>query len=150
MRYFIAPLLLASATVLSGCNTVRGVGQDVESVAAAFDPHATYAACGTYGPIDHDGDGRISLAEWNSYRDAGFAAWDVNHDGRISRREFASCWYGGGFYPKYNQANWEPAFNALDANGDGSISRGEFWSASAWARLDRNSDGFIDGTEWTW
>ena len=31
--------LLASAALLGGCNTVRGVGADVESVANAFDPN---------------------------------------------------------------------------------------------------------------
>ena len=33
--------LLASAAVLSGCNTVRGAAADVESVANAFDPNNT-------------------------------------------------------------------------------------------------------------
>ena len=47
--------LLASAAVLSGCNTVRGVGADIESVANAFEPGRTYAVCGSYGVLDRNG-----------------------------------------------------------------------------------------------
>jgi hypothetical protein len=35
----------------------------VKPVADAFDPNMHYAACGRYGPIDKNGDGRISNAE---------------------------------------------------------------------------------------
>ena len=140
--------LLASSALLAGCNTVRGVGQDVESVAAAFDPAVTYPVCGTYGLIDRNGDGRISATEWNNYRGAAFAAWDVNRNGRISQGEFANCWYGGGFYPTYNRGDWRPAFNAFDLNHNGTISAGEFFSTAAWARLDATGTGYI--TTWPW
>ena len=140
--------LLASAAVLSGCNTVRGVGADIESVANAFEPGRTYAVCGSYGVLDRNGDGRISRAEWLAYGPAEFASWDLNHNGRIGKGEFSSCWYGGGFYSGYNRANWEPAFAALDLNGDGVITPNEFFSAAAWARLDPNNTGVI--TAWPW
>ena len=103
MRILIATSLLASAAFLAGCNTVRGVSSDVTSVADAFDPNKTYAACGSYGPIDSNGDGRISNTEWNTYRTSGYPSWDANRDGRISRAEYANCWYGGGFYSAYNR-----------------------------------------------
>ena len=150
MRILIATGLLATAAILSGCNTVRGIGSDVQSVATAFDPNATYATCGSYGLIDRDGDGRISTAEWNGYRTSGYASWDANHDGRISRAEYANCWYGGGFYGTYNRANWEPSYTAFDANGDGYLSSNEYWSSTAWSQYDRNHDGVVDSSEWPW
>lgn len=150
MRSFVTSVLLASSALLAGCNTVRGVGEDVQSVADAFDANRTYAACGSYGPIDRNGDGRISNAEWNDYRAGGYRGWDVNGDGRISRAEYANCWYGGGFYPSYKQAYYEPSWTAFDANHDGYLSSDEYWSARAWSSLDRNGDGVVDSSEWPW
>ncbi|MEA3029061.1 MAG: hypothetical protein QOJ53_1544 [Sphingomonadales bacterium] len=152
MRSYIAPLFaaVAAAALTAGCNTVRGVGADVESVADAFDANRAYAACGTYGPIDRNADGRISNAEWNTYRAGGYRSWDANGDGRISRREYANCWYGGGFYSTYQRSAYEPSYTAFDANGDGWLSADEYYSAAAWARLDRNGDGIVDSSEWPW
>ena len=70
--------------------------------------------------------------------------------GRISRREYANCWYGGGFYPTYTKAAYEPSWVAFDANGDGWISSDEYYSSAAWSRLDRNGDGIVDSSEWPW
>lgn len=149
MRISTTAYMLASAALLAGCNTVRGAAADVESVAAAFDPNATYPRCGS-AVIDANADGRISTAEWNAYRTGGYASWDANGDGRISRAEYANCWYGGGFYQTYNRATWEPSYRVFDTNGDGYLSADEYWSASAWAQYDRNRDGVIDSSEWPW
>jgi predicted small secreted protein/Ca2+-binding EF-hand superfamily protein len=149
MRYTLPTLLLASTALLAACNTVRGMGEDVESVANAFDPNTHYAACGTYGPIDRNGDGRISNSEWTDYR-ANYRYWDTNGDGRISRAEYANCWYGGGFYPAYHQGVYEPSWTAFDANHDGYLSADEYWSMQSWQNLDRNRDGVIDSSEWPW
>ena len=149
MRITIAACLLASAAALGGCNTVRGAASDVASVADAFDPNRTYVRCGTV-VIDANADGRISTAEWNAYRVAGYTAWDANGDGRISAAEYANCWYGGGFYPTYTKAAWEPSWGVFDANGDGWISNDEYYGTAAWSRLDRNGDGIVDSAEWPW
>ena len=150
MRMIITTGLLASAAMLAGCNTVRGVGSDISSVATAFDSSRTYAACGSYGPIDRNGDGRISSAEWNDYRASGYANWDVNHDGRIDRAEYSNCWYGGGFYNSYNRASWEPSYSAFDTNHDGYLSSAEYWGSGVWSQYDRNHDGMVDSSEWPW
>ena len=149
MRKTIA-IMLAGTALLTGCNTVRGMGSDVQSVASAFDPNMTYARCGSYGMIDRNADGRISTVEWDSYRTSGYSSWDANHDGRISRAEYANCWYGGGFYDKYNRAGYEPSYSAFDTNHDGYLSSTEYWSSSAWAQYDRNHDGVVDSSEWPW
>ena len=148
MRKFIAPLLLVSA--FGACNTVRGVGSDVASVADAFDPARTYATCGSYGPVDKNGDGRISRAEYDMYRSGAYGSWDTNHDGRISQAEYANCWYGGGFYTNYNRANYQTSYGMFDANHDGYLSADEYYSASAWPGLDTNGDGVVDSSEWHW
>ncbi len=140
--------LLASAAALSGCNTVRGVASDAESVATAFDPGRTYAVCGSYGMIDRNADGRISRDEWTGYGGGAFAAWDTNRNGHIGEGEFANCWYGGGFWASYNRTSWRPAFTALDLNADGSITPNEFFSTTAWARLDPTASGYI--ATWPW
>ena len=149
MRISTAVCLLASTATLTGCNTVRGAAADVNSVVAAFDPNATYTPCGSV-VIDANADGRISTSEWNNYRTAGYSYWDANRDGRISQAEYANCWYGGGFYPTYNRATWEPSYRAFDTNGDGYLSNEEYWSSSAWSQYDTNRDGVIDSTEWPW
>ena len=148
MRKFIAPLLLVSA--LGACNTVRGAATDVASVANAFDPNRTYAACGTYGPVDKNGDGRISRAEYDAYRAGAYRSWDTNGDGRISQAEYANCWYGGGFYTNYNRAAYLPSYSAFDRNHDGYLSADEYYNGAYWASLDRNGDGYIDSSEWPW
>lgn len=148
MRRFIAPLLVMTA--LGACNTVRGVGSDVASVANAFDPNTTYAACGSYGTMDRNADGRISRAEYDAYRTGAYGSWDTNGDGRISRAEYANCWYGGGFYDKYNRAAYEPSYSVFDTNHDGYLSADEYYSGQAWPGLDRNGDGIVDSTEWPW
>jgi Ca2+-binding EF-hand superfamily protein len=76
--------------------------------------------------------------------------WDANHDGRISRAEYANCWYGGGFYTTYKRANWEPSYNVFDTNHDGYLSADEYWNAQAYSSYDRNHDGVIDNSEWPW
>jgi predicted small secreted protein len=157
MRKSIAPLILSVAASalslpLAACNTVEGAAQDVESVADAltYDPARTYAACGTYGAMDRNNDGRISNAEYNDYRTGAYAMWDVNHDGRISRAEYANCWYGGGFYTGYRQSAYEPSWTAFDANGDGYLSADEYWSSAYYPSLDKNGDGVVDSSEWPW
>ena len=146
-RTFIT--LLASAALIGGCNTVRGVASDIESVANAFDPARTYAVCGTYGLVDRSGDGRISRDEWLAFGPAQFASWDLNRNGRIGQGEFANCWYGGGFATTYNRVNWQPAFDALDVNNDNVITSGEFFSAAAWTALDPTGTGYITAWPWT-
>lgn len=107
--------------------------------------------CGT-GSIDANGDGVVTAAEWNAWRTSGFATWDLNHDNRVDRTEFETCYRAGGFYPSayYNPTYWTNYWSAFDLNGDGYLSPDEYWSAQAWANVDRNHNGVIDSNEWVW
>ena len=142
--------LLAGAALVTGCNTVEGVGEDIQSAANALDPTREYPVCGSYGSMDRDNDGFVSSAEWNAYRAGAYGFWDMDRDGRVEREEFGQCWYGGGFYTSYDRAAWEANWMAFDANRDGWLSNDEYYSAAAWARLDRDRDGRIDANEWRW
>jgi Ca2+-binding EF-hand superfamily protein len=117
--------------------------------------------------LDHDGDGRLSRAEWHAGaelftrldrnrdgfvsaaeftgsqdddREDRFADLDTNHDGRVSRSE----WHGAA-----------AVFNALDANRDGVLTRAEAvgtegGSADEFRSVDINGDGVIQRNEWHW
>jgi hypothetical protein len=139
MRTLAFVPLLASAAALTGCATVAPVT-------------AANSVCGTYGYVDVNNDGFISGDEWNTWRTGAYGYWDVNHDGRISRSEFERCYRAGGFYRDayYNPDYWTNYWSAFDANGDGYLSADEYWSASTWARIDRNHNGRIDSDEWVW
>lgn len=137
---------LLTTTSLLGALTIAACAPVAEPVTAAN------TACGTAGYVDVNNDGFITGAEWNTYRSNAYGFWDVNKDGRIDRAEFENCWRGGGFYREayYNPDYWTHYWSAFDANNDGFLSSDEYWSASAWTRIDRNSNGRIDADEWVW
>jgi len=139
MRNLALPALLATAAALAGCATVAPTT-------------AASGTCGTYGYVDINNDGFISGDEWNTYRTGSYGFWDTDRDGRISRSEFETCYRAGGFYREtyYKPDYWTNYWTTFDANGDGYLSNDEYWSASAWARADRNNNGRIDSDEWVW
>ena len=145
MKTLLMTSLLAGAATLAACATVPPAAP-VGAVAAAE------GVCAASSPIDVNGDGWISGDEWNTFHTSAYGNWDLNHDGRVSRAEFESCYQAGGFYPAnyYNPNYWTNYWTAFDANGDGYLSADEYWSAGAWARIDRNHNGRIDADEWVW
>lgn len=152
MRKF-ALVCLVTASALAGCTEPNAPPPATRAEANAGLAVATPAgaACGTYGLMDRDGNGHISHAEWDAYRAGAYTAWDVNHDGRISRSEFQNCWYGGGFYPAtaYNRDYWNYYYNAFDPNNTGYITAEDFFGNRTWVAIDRNNNGVIDDDEWT-
>jgi hypothetical protein len=145
MKTLLITTALASALALTACETVPP--DTPVSAMAANEP-----VCAASHPIDVNGDGWISGDEWNTFHTSGYGAWDMNHDGRVSRAEFEACYRAGGFYPAsyYNPDYWTNYWSAFDTNGDGYLSADEYWSASTWARIDANHNGKIDPTEWVW
>jgi Ca2+-binding EF-hand superfamily protein len=79
---------------------------------------------GYLGRMDADGDGRVSLAEYQAWMGYGFDALDRNHDGVLSTSELP----GGHGAPLTRDAHHARL-------------------AAAFARQDRNRDGVLDATE---
>ena len=143
MRKLVFSTLLVGAAWIAGCAPAPPPPAAVVG--------ASGQVCGT-GSIDANGDGAVTAAEWTAWRTSGFGAWDLNHDNRIDRTEFESCYTAGGFYPTayYDPTYWTNYWSAFDVNGDGFLSADEYWSAQAWARVDANNNGIIDSNEWVW
>jgi Ca2+-binding EF-hand superfamily protein len=110
---------------------------------------------------DTDGDGMITLQEFQAAGDLKFARLDADGDGRISVEEFAAAsrrWAGrtGGPRseryqgPKPRQEQFRARmFQRMDADGDGYVSKAE-WDNARLARfsaLDVNGNGAIDAEE---
>jgi Ca2+-binding EF-hand superfamily protein len=79
---------------------------------------------GYLGRMDADGDGRVSLAEYQAWMGYGFDAMDRDHDGVLSAPELP----GGRGAPLSRDAHHARL-------------------AAAFARQDRNRDGVLDATE---
>jgi Ca2+-binding EF-hand superfamily protein len=90
--------------------------------------------------LDHDGDNRISRAEWHFDLES-FNRADSNGDGLLSRREFLRQQGAG-------TPSASDLFSRVDSDGDGTISRRE-WSGtdSTFDSLDRNRNGRLTRDE---
>ncbi len=101
---------------------------------------------------DADGDGVISLQEFQAGGDALFARLDADNDGRLSAEELAAAgrgWRRPGHEQHSGQSRPHRGFARMDADGDGFVTRAEF-DESRMARfnaLDANGNGMIDAEE---
>jgi Ca2+-binding EF-hand superfamily protein len=93
--------------------------------------------------IDTDGDGIVTLLEWNEF----FQSRDLNKDGKISPDEFKREAPQAIDKPDYVKER-EVLFGKLDADKSESISRSE-WLANdrSFRRLDANADGSLSQEE---
>ena len=88
--------------------------------------------------LDHDGDGRITRAEWH-YDAEGFVRADRNRDNVLTRAEFLGT---------DSDADREDRFEYLDANNNNRIERSEWHgSRDAFEWMDRNNDGVLSRAE---
>ncbi len=74
--------------------------------------------------MDTDGDGRVSLVEYQDWMSYAFEAMDVDHDGVLSAAELP----GGRGKPvtrSVHRARLAAAFGRQDRNGDGYLSARE-------------------------
>ena len=108
---------------------------------------------GMMSRYDTDGDGKISLAEYEAAREKMFSRMDADNDGAISFAEIDAMEQrmesmGNGRGGDRMKARMDQ-LKAADANGDQSISSDEFKAAAdaEFKALDTNGDGFIDAAE---
>lgn len=94
---------------------------------------------------DANHDGRITRAEFAAMRAASFDRMDRNGDGRVTQDDFGRI---ARFRPQAGQAIAQFIAGA-DGNGDGAVTRDELARAPmpAFDRADANHDGVIDASE---
>lgn len=95
---------------------------------------------------DANGDGRLSLAEFQAVQGQRMMRLDSDGDGRISAAEWSAMPRGAKAKPAADPAR---AFGRLDRNNDGALDRGEVDSTLArrFARLDADKDGQLTAAE---
>jgi len=116
---------------------------------------------------DADGDGLISLQEFQAGSGQMFARLDADGDGRISAEELATAGPGAGRADREQRAgaggdgarreeraarmqqHRERRFADMDTDGDGEVSQSEFDDAhlARFNALDANGNGVIDADE---
>jgi Ca2+-binding EF-hand superfamily protein len=125
---------LSGEEVRVGAN--RGSRWDDRDIEASIDREDDWTPA-RFAALDHDGDGRLSRAEWHASQEL-FSRFDVNRDNFLSRAEFTAD----------TDADREDRFADLDTNRDGRLTRGEWHgSAAVFDALDANRDGVLTRAE---
>ena len=98
---------------------------------------------------DKNKDGRISRDE-SKMPERWFARTDANSDGQLTREELSQRPGRGG--PGKDGAGKHGKVTKMDANGDGKIDAAEVKASAerTFKRLDKNSDGTVEGDELRW
>jgi len=105
---------------------------------------------GSLAKMDKNGDGRLSLEEWQADKPKSFQKLDANKDGSVTREEALA------YYTKIVKPT-DPKTPALrtdtlfkqDANGDGTLTLEESLAAgeAAFKGRDKDGDGFLTGAD---
>jgi len=98
-----------------------------------------------FDKLDANHDGVVSKDEFLASASAKFAQFDTAGDGKVTAAEIESA-------PKTQERAVRIAdrfVKKMDANGDGVVTQDEFVAAAKarFARLDKNSDGYLDADE---
>ena len=113
---------LASAACVAGCIVAGLAGATLPPPVQARERGEYFAS------IDRDGDGRISLAEFQDYMTRGFRAMDRNGDGILQDHELPEGVVLRPGQPRTLSAllaNLERAFHRMDRDGNGWLSEAE-------------------------
>lgn len=113
------------------------------SAILAFAGIFTIGGAASAQKADTDGDGRLSLAEFQASRSAAILARDSDGDGRLSAAEWAVR--ARNSTAKAQRRDPTKAFARFDGNRDGFLDRGEIggFLVRRFARADANGDGAL-------
>jgi len=93
--------------------------------------------------IDTNGDGKVTRAEADAFRDGQFAKFDADGNGSLNQDEYIAM------AEDFRHQMMLVRFKRHDANGDGAISKDEMSGhmGMMFEHMDRNDDGVIDQSE---
>lgn len=94
--------------------------------------------------FDADGDGQVTQAEVDAFRDARFLEADADGDGAVSFAEMQAMMLAR------MEERMRSRFDAMDANGDGVIAKDEMMAGppvDMFDRFDQNGDGVVTREE---
>jgi Ca2+-binding EF-hand superfamily protein len=96
-----------------------------------------------FGMMDADGDGKITRAEADAYRDDRMAKFDTDGNGSLNPDEYIAM------MEDFRRQMMLVKFNRSDADGDGVLSKDEVGSRAdrMFQHMDRNDDGVIEQDE---
>jgi len=118
-------------------------------------PHG--AADGSlFSRLDTNGDGSISIAEFNAFNARHFKNLDTNKDGKITPDELQAVQHQTAQSPEMGHGNvtthLDMRFNAADANHDGGLDRAEAKDMPMLSKyfdeVDANKDGKVTRQEY--
>ena len=104
--------------------------------------------------LDTDGDGQVSLKEFESPRRSPFGRADSNNDGIVTLEEIEERMQSrhqeraleAAERIAERRARFTHRFSTMDTDGDGGLSQDEI-KQSIFSRMDKNGDGYITADE---
>lgn len=124
----------------------------VAAMVAGTVAQAAAPGLGIFSRMDGNGDGKVSLAEFQAGHAAQLGRLDGNQNGTVTIAEVDAFFAGhagqGNANARLAQARLT-GIKAADSNGDGVVSAAEFATAgnAEFQSVDSNGDGFITAAE---
>jgi Ca2+-binding EF-hand superfamily protein len=133
-RHWRAGLVLVVLSLLTGC------GGSKNPLASASPTDKEFVVAASTWDLDHDGN--ITCDEWKRYAAGLFKDADANHDGALSRAEFAAM-------ARVDRLFETVGFAYFDADRDGRVTLSELVDKPnpAFALLDKDNDCVISQGE---